>query len=280
MRSAEPWLDSSWRARLSLGYELEDGHTRLKSRGHEGPLLVQRPFYPEGPALCQTIVVHPPGGIAGGDTLELSAAIGKRAQAQFTTPGATKWYRGFARTASQHVHIEVGAGGLCEWLPQENIVYDGAQAATSLEADLEEGATWCSWDFTCLGRPESAAPFESGRLRQRVMLRRRGQPLFREQALLEGGSELLASRAVLDGRNAYGALIVAGPAAPPALVERAREIVNACATAGVSSMGALLVARWVGERVEEGRSLFTSLWAVLRPWYAQRMAVIPRIWNT
>lgn len=280
MKLAEPLLDGGWRACLSLAYALEEGRTRLKRRGHEGPLVVQRPFYPEGPALCQTVVVHPPGGIAGGDSLELRIAIGDGAQAQFTTPGATKWYRGFARTASQHVRVEVGAGALCEWLPQENIVYDGAQADTMLEAQLEDGAIWCSWDFTCLGRPESAAPFASGRIRQRVAVRRGGQPLFREQALLEAGSPMLAARTVLDGRHAYGTLIVAGAVAPPGLVERAREIVGVCATAGVSAMASVLVARWVGDRVEEGRALFTSLWAVLRPWYAQRMAVVPRIWST
>jgi urease accessory protein len=280
MKLAEPVLDGGWRARLSLGYALEEGRTRLKRRGHEGPLVVQRPFYPEGPALCQTVVVHPPGGIAGGDSLALRITVGDGAQAQFTTPGATKWYRGFARTASQHVRIEAGAGALCEWLPQENIVYDGAQADMALEAELEDGAVWCGWEFTCLGRPESGAPFASGRIRQRITVQRAGLPLFRERALLEAGSDMLAARTVLDGRNAYGTLIVAGPLAPPELVEGARRIAGACETAGVSAMPAVLVARWVGGRVEQGRALFTSLWALLRPWYARRMAVVPRIWST
>jgi urease accessory protein len=241
---------------------------------------VQRPFYPEGRGLCQTIVVHPPGGIAGGDALELYARIGDRAQVQLTTPGATKWYRGFERSASQTVRLEVNAGGLCEWLPQENIVFDGAEANLALEVELEDDATWCGWDFTCLGRPESGAPFDSGRFRQRTVIRLNGEPLFREQACFEAGEALLSSPAVLDGRCAYGMLIVAGPSVPQAEIERARQIVNACPRAGISAMRAVLVARWVGDRVEQGRALFVSLWAVLRPWYAQRMAMVPRIWMT
>jgi urease accessory protein len=280
MKPVEPLLAARWSAHLALAFEFDDGRTRLRGRSHDGPLLVQRPFYPEGRELCQTIVVHPPGGIAGGDALELSARVGDRAQVQLTTPGAAKWYRSFGRPASQRVRIEVGAGGLCEWLPQENIVFDGAEADIALVVELHGDATWCGWDFTCLGRPESAAPFESGWLRQGTALRRMGEPLFREQACIEAGDALLSSAAMLGGCCAYGTLVVAGPCAPQPVIDRARQIVNICPTAGVSAIGALLVARWVGRRIEEGRALFLALWAALRPWYAHRMAVVPRIWST
>jgi urease accessory protein len=174
----------------------------------------------------------------------------------------------------------VAGGGLCEWLPQENIVFDGADATLALHVELDDHATWCGWDFVCLGRPESGAPFASGWLRQHTVVRGNGQALFREQACFEADAALLSSPAALGGRCSYGTLIVAGSSAPQAMIERARQIVNVCPTAGVTAMGAVLVARWVGHRVEEGRALFTSLWSALRPWYAHRMAVIPRIWMT
>jgi urease accessory protein len=100
------------------------------------------------------VIVHPPGGIAGGDELELNISAGEHAGVQLTTPGAGKWYRGFGRNARQTVRIGVAAGAMCEWLPQENIVFDGAAAQMSLQVDLADDAVFCGWDFTCLGRPQ------------------------------------------------------------------------------------------------------------------------------
>jgi urease accessory protein len=199
---------------------------------------------------------------------------------QITTPGATKWYRGFEREAAQRVRLSLKAGSLCEWLPQESIVFDGARAGMQLDVELETGAVCCAWEFTCLGRPGSDAPFAAGKLTQSMRVVRGGVPLFRERGVLEAGHPLLGAPTVLGGHCAYGTLLVAGIPAPEGLLERAREILHACPRAGMTAMESLLVARWVGDRIEEGRSLFTSLWAVLRPWYAGRMAVVPRIWAT
>ena len=75
MHLAEP-LVSSWKARLALEFAFRNERTFLAGRSHDGPLVVQKPLYPEGDAVCHAIVVHPPGGIAGGDELALSATVG------------------------------------------------------------------------------------------------------------------------------------------------------------------------------------------------------------
>jgi urease accessory protein len=280
MKPAEPLLAGGWRARLRLGFDREEDRTRLAVRAHEGPLMVQKPLYPEGPSLCQVIVVHPPGGVAGGDELEIDLTASPGAKVQVTTPGAAKWYRGFDRIATQRTRLALQGGSLCEWLPQEAIIFDGAHADLDHEVLLDDGATYCGWEFTCLGRPLSAAPFLSGRLSQCTRIVRGGVPLFRERAAFEAGAPMLGADTVLGGHCAYGTLTIAGQQVPASLMERAREIVNGCPLAGVTAMDWLLVARWVGDRIEDGRALFTSLWAALRPWYAQRMAVVPRIWAT
>ena len=74
---------------------------------HDGPLVVQRPLYPEGRDLCHAIVVHPPGGIAGGDELTLKVGMGKNASALLTTPGAAKWYRSAGPRAKQSMVFDV-----------------------------------------------------------------------------------------------------------------------------------------------------------------------------
>ena len=76
-----------WHAELELGYGRFGDTTRPIQRRHKGPLRVQKHLYAEGPHVCQHIIVHPPGGIAGGDRLDISASVGPDAWAQLTSPG-------------------------------------------------------------------------------------------------------------------------------------------------------------------------------------------------
>src|SRR5262249_47376317 len=154
---------ASWRARLALHIERDGTRSRLAQRAHEGPLVVQKPLYPEGDAVCQCIVVHPPGGIAGGDALEIDVDVGEDAWLQLTTPGAAKWYRAAGLRATQDVRIRIAAGATCEWLPQATIVFDGVDAASALRVDLAADSAYLGWDIVCLGRTASNERFAHGR---------------------------------------------------------------------------------------------------------------------
>ena len=71
MQLAEP-LVSSWKASLALGFALRGPQNDADAAtATTGPLVVQKPLYPEGDEVCHAIVVHPPAGIAGGDELNL-----------------------------------------------------------------------------------------------------------------------------------------------------------------------------------------------------------------
>ena len=122
MRVADPVPLRGWQATLALGFERRGAKTVLATRRHEGPLVVQKPLYPEGDAVCHAIVVHPPAGIAGGDELELEARADEGAHALLTTPGAGKWYRSGGPWARQDMVLEAGKDACLEWLPQETIV--------------------------------------------------------------------------------------------------------------------------------------------------------------
>ena len=154
--------DSSWHATLALRFHRRDART-LSTNRHQGPLRMQKPLYPEGEAICHAVIIHPPGGIAGGDALEVTATVEPGAHALLTTPGATKWYKANGRAASQRVQLSVS--GALEWLPQEAIVFDQADVRSAIDIDLDADAAMIGWDIVALGRRRGGRTIRAGPLR-------------------------------------------------------------------------------------------------------------------
>lgn len=271
-----------WQARLDLGFERRGDATILSRRDHVGPLRVQKPFYPEGPAVCHTLVLHPPAGIAGGDALEITADVASDAHALLTTPGAGKWYRSAGSWASQSVMLQVGAGGAMEWLPQETIVFDGARARMQTRVMLSANATFIGWEVLCLGRRASGERFDSGSIHMSTRIEREGRPIWLERGKLEGGSPLLFSPAGFAGYSVSATLLAAGSKANASLLAACRNQVSAeeAALHGVTHLSDVLVARYLGHSSEAARAWMISLWRLLRPAMLGRDGMVPRIWNT
>lgn len=276
MRVAEP-LASSWKAFLSLDFAFRENKSVLEKK-HDGPLVVQKALYPEGPEVCHAIVVHPPGGIAGGDDLSLAVKTGGRASALLTTPGATKWYRSAGPLARQSLAFDVA--GTVEWLPQETIVFDGARAEIACELDLDAQAAFFGWDIVCLGRTGSGEKFARGSYRFSMRLRREGRLLWQERGRIDGGGRLLDTPAGLAGKPVFGTLFFSVPELDRNLLTRAREIEPEDGKGAVTLLPGVLLARYLGGSSEAAKRYFISLWGALRPSYAGRAAVEPRIWRT
>jgi urease accessory protein len=277
MRVAEPLVDT-WKANLSLGFSFLDGRTVLADKRHDGPLLVQKPLYPEGRELCHAIIVHPPGGIAGGDELALQVKAGAGASALLTTPGAAKWYRSSGPWARQDLRFDVR--GALEWLPQETIVFDGALAQSALEVDLASGATLIGWDLVCLGRTGSGERYARGSYRSRIEVRREGRLLWLERGRLDGGAALLDSPAGLNGMPVYGTLFASSPNLGRELLGELRKAVPESGRGAVTMLPGMLLARYLGDSSEAARRYFIALWRAIRPALTGREAIEPRIWRT
>jgi urease accessory protein len=242
---------------------------------------VQKALYPEGDLVCHAIILHPPGGIAGGDRLEIAIEVETGAHALLTTPGATKWYRSSGAEALQSVGISLGRNAVCEWLPQENIFFDSARAKNTLTVDLQEGAVFCGWDVMCLGRTASGERFQAGQIRQHLRVTRGARALFEELGTVEGGGALLDSPIGMAGYPVYATFIMAGVATDRDTLNFCRAVAPAgeCKW-GISAMGEVLVARCLARTAEAARETFLRMWEHLRPQYAQVPARIPRIWAT
>ncbi len=267
----------SWHAELELGYGRDGETTRPTLRRHKGPLRVQKHLYAEGPEVCQHIIVHPPGGIAGGDRLNISATLGTNAWAQLTSPGAAKWYRA-AGPAYQQLELKVGAGATLEWLPQETIVYCGAQAELSTRIDLEGDARLCYWDMVALGRPASGERFDAGHFQAQLDIRRDGQLLWHERQRINGNDGLLDSPIGLAGQPVFATLLITGELSVE-LLERCRTIPSPV-RGDLTQLPGLLVARCLASEALHARAWLIELWRLLRPALLGRATVPPRIWST
>jgi urease accessory protein len=271
---------SAWRASLALEFERRDARTVLASRRHDGPLVVQKPLYPEGDAVCHAIVVHPPAGIAGGDELLIDVRAAEGSHALLTTPGAGKWYRSAGPWARQRVTIDAGAASFVEWLPQETIVYDGALADISWEARIAEDARLIAWDIFCLGRTGSGERFSHGRVRLASRLWRGGRLAWREQGTAIPGSALMDSAAGLAGCTVFGTMIAAAPAIEDGWIAACRDEAPRQGEGAVTRLPGLLVARYRGDSSEAARKYFNAMWTRLREPVTGRAPIEPRIWRT
>ena len=282
----QPTQHAPWYAELRLGFAREGSRCVLRERRHLGPLRVQKPLYPEGDEVCQTILLHPPSGIVGGDHLHIAARVGEHAHAQIVTPGAGKWYRSGGAEASQTICFSAAANATLEWLPQETIVFDGARCRMQMQVELAADSRYFGWDILCLGRGASGERFTTGNVGLHTRVERDGKPLWLERGQVAGHDPLLGSAAGWAGASVCGTLLAIlrpGDAAVP-LLEVCRVLVPAdAAEHGVTllpSGAGLLLARYLGHNSEAARHWFIALWHVLRPALIGRDAVPPRIWTT
>ncbi|MGQ0652491.1 MAG: urease accessory protein UreD [Betaproteobacteria bacterium] len=270
MQLAEP-VAVSWKASLRLGFSFSGRKTTLSRKTSDGPLVVQKPLYPEGPAVCHAIIVHPPGGIAGGDELALEVDAPAGSAALLTTPGAAKWYRSAGPLATQQLAFNVS--GTLEWLPRETIAFRDANARLGCRIDVRGQGVFIGWEVLCLGRRGSGERFDRGRLDLRNAIRRDGRLLFAERGRLEGGERLLHSPVGLGGMSVCGTMLAVAPDFP-----ETKALAPDCLA--LTRLPGVLVARYLGDCGEEALAAFTRLWATLRPVLLGREATEPRIWRT
>lgn len=270
-----------WEAVLELGFERAGSATRLVRRRHRGPLRVQRPFHPDRDGPCQVIVLHPPGGVVGGDRLLLDVAVGERAEALITTPGATRFYRSAGASALQQTTLRVGPGGLLEWLPQEMLLFDSAHARIDTRVELAPGARFLGWEITGLGLPASGRAFERGACLSRCEIWREAEPLWIDRAHFCGGDERLEAAWGLAGHSVSASLIFVGGGASALDVVRAQLAERPFdGRAAATRLGEVLVCRALAHSTRHVLDLFSAVRDRLRCDILEEPASTPRIWAT
>lgn len=278
-----------WHAALRLDFRHEAGRT-VAHHQHEGPLRVLKALYPEGPGICHHVIVHPPAGIVGGDSLRIDLDVGRDAHALLTTPGAARFYRSAGPEATQTVSARLQSGARLEWLPSETLVYSAARASNQLEFQLDEGAQMIGWDLLALGLPAAELPFARGRVDQRISVRDNRRALWLEQGRIAADDQrLLQSPLGLHGRSVLATLWWAsGSAGDAARLDDALGLAREAHLPAAEQMLAgatlvhpqLLVWRGLAHRVEPLMQCMRALRGRWRESLWDLEAVDPRLWST
>lgn len=271
--------DKGWRAMLDLRFGRAGSRTVIVHKAHRGPLCIQKPFHP-GDGSCHVYVLHPPGGLAGGDQLELDVAVGAGAAALITMPASTKFYRSTGAASRLVNRIEVAAGAALEWVPPETILFGGSQARIASAIDLDRESVFLGWEALALGRPLSGDEFATGRFEQRLECRIDGRPVLFERLAASAGDALLRADWGLGGHTVIATLL-AWPGDALLLAE-ARSALHSSRELGhgATLVDGLLVARLVGAGPEAIRDALAAVRRALAPVLMGRPTHVPRIWNT
>jgi urease accessory protein len=263
-----------WQAQLRCQFETGPVRTIVR-RNHVGPLTVQRPFYPEGD-VAHIYMLHPPGGVVGGDGLQIDMRVESGASGLVTTPGATKFYRSSGQTAQINQNLTCIDGDF-EWLPQENIFFDGCKVNLDTKIQITESSSLAFWDVNCFGRLAGAQPFESGSVATQLSLYRDKQFLLHDRFVINGGESL--QRVTGLRGHTVSALLLLVPVAEES-VAVSHDILAGDSGFCITVIDKIMLVRYIGDSAEQAKQGFTKLWSHHRMSLSQRTPCVPRIWAT
>ena len=270
-----------WLASLAVNVDYKNQRSFVSFSKHCGPLRIQRPFYPEGQQTCHLYVLHPPGGLVPGDELELDFSIESNAHALLTTPSAGKFYQTdrWQHPQQQNTRLTLSHQSICEWLPQETIFFDKANAELHNVYNLEQDSKLITWEILCFGRKHGDFPFTAGNVSQDIRVIVDNEPLFIEKNRFEASTPIMSERWGLANNTVQGTLIAYGfkEQLPESLYQLGNDKNPLLA---FTQMGPLLICRYLGNCTQEAKQLFTEVWQFIRPNLLNLQAEIPRIWHT
>jgi len=283
-----------WIANLVLDFSYSALGTQLRRTKRNGPLSVQKAFYPEGRDCAHIYLLHPPAGIVSGDELYVDINIDDNAHTLVTTPGANRFYRA-RKDASIGISKQVQVTALnlkneakCENFPQETIVYNGADGFNTVNIHLTNTSIYLGWDISCMGLPSSEQLFTEGQYSQLNRVFVDGALQYHDHIVISSKNNLLHHLAGLAGNSVFGTFLVHAPqqlsqSKRKQLIEEMRHIIesqNGQKHISITDIDGLLVIRYLGDHAQQCKKFFLLLWQIIRPLTLEKKATQPRIWYT
>jgi len=254
-----------------IAFKLGGGATRLDRLYQSGAAKIRLPRGPVGEP-PEAVLINTAGGLTGGDRMEAAIDVAAFCRATISTQACEKVYRASSGRAEIRNSIDVGAGARLDWLPQETILFDGAQLSRQFDVTLAEGATLLAAESVIFGRQAHGESVRSGRFTDRWRIRRGEKLVFADDLRFDwADAELLSRPATLAGGRAMATLLLVGDDAEQHL-EPLRAVVGEAG--GVSAWGGKLLARLVAaDGVALRETLIPAIGAL------RGGLPLPRIWR-
>lgn len=261
-----------------------DGGVKLAfAAGHEGSFCARiaeadghRARVLPGRGRSEVVLLNTGGGIAGGDRVKFEITLAPGSDAVVTTVAAERIYR----TAGEPSRIEVGMtlepASRLAWLPQETILYSGAQVCRRIDIAMAASATLTLLDIVVLGRRGSGEVMEAGALDDRWIVRRAGRIVHMEAVRMGGAIEHLMQRAAVGGSaHVLGTMLhVSANAADHLEAVRSALPADDNVEIAASAWDGRLVVRGLARNGESLRRSFATIAGVLTH------GTMPRVWAT
>ncbi|HEY8382597.1 MAG TPA: urease accessory protein UreD [Microvirga sp.] len=227
------------------------------------------------PAVCEGVLINTGGGMTGGDVLQLRCDLGEAAEAVLTTQAAEKIYRSDGPETEISIDLTLAARSRLAWLPQEQILFDGARLRRTLGASLAHDAALTLVESTVLGRHAMGETLRSGLLRDRWRIRRGGRLVLAEEVRLEGDmTQALARKALGGGARATATFLHIEPDAERMLEPARALLAGSKSETGTTAFDGMLVARFLSP---DPHVLRTELARFLEGFLRRPL---PRSWQT
>jgi urease accessory protein len=254
---------------LELRFESTDAGTSLVHDYARAPFHVSGTLAHDPHPGAETVFVQSPtGGVAQGDRLDATVAVGPDAVAHVSTGGSTKVQSMTRNYAAAHTTLSVAAGGHLDYVPEPTILHADARYCGTTRIDVEPGATAVVTDVVVPGRLARGERFDFERYLSRTAAHGPDGLLFEDTTHLVPDESDPAVPGVLGEFPVHGTTFVVAPDADTeVLSESLHEAVadgpaRAAATALPNDAG--VVVRALGDRAETVQGALHAAWDLAR----------------
>lgn len=197
--SLEPRLQRS-HGSLSLSLAARDGRTAIRGWYQSGAAKARAPKVYSHRGI-EALLINTSGGLTGGDTLDVSLAVGEAASGVFTSQASEKIYRSLGGTVSIKVDMSVAKDGRGYWVPQDTIFFDEASLSRELRLAAADSAEFLIMEPLVFGREAMGERVSKGHYRDSWRVSVDDRLVFAEEARLSGDIAAGLARPAL-GRGA------------------------------------------------------------------------------